>query len=68
MEDMDIGTIANFCCNLLLGSRLVANEANDEVLWVVGDLLDEFELNWSLQKSYTKQSKVCSPQFPSILR
>ena len=46
MEDVDIGTVAQFCRHLLLGASLVTGETDDQVLRVFRDVLYEPELRW----------------------
>lgn len=44
MEDVDIGTVAQLLLDLLLGARLIADQADDQVLGVLRELLEELEL------------------------
>lgn len=50
MEDVYIVTAAQLCCYLLLSRSLVADQTNDDVLWVFRDLLDELELGCRLAR------------------
>lgn len=44
MEDVDIGTVAQLCRNLLLGRSFVADQTDDQVVLVFRKLPEELEL------------------------
>lgn len=46
MNDVDIGTVAQLCCYLLLSRSFVADQTNDQVLRIFRDLPEELELGW----------------------
>jgi hypothetical protein len=68
VEDMDIGTVAQLRGYLFLGRSFVADQTDDEVLRVFGDLFDELELVWTKQRQCVTRHKPNSPRFPSKLR
>ena len=51
MEDVDVGTLAQLCCHLLFGGRLVADQTDDQVLRVFGDALEESKLGQIRQEA-----------------
>ena len=53
MEDADIATVTQLCRNFLLGASLVADQTDDQVLGVFGEVLDELELGCIRQRPYT---------------
>lgn len=44
LEDMQVLSFAQLSLDLFIGGRLAANKANDRVLGVLGQLVDEFKL------------------------
>jgi hypothetical protein len=44
LEDVQVLSFAQLSLDLFIGSRLAANKANDRVLGVLGQLVDEFKL------------------------
>ena len=51
MEDVDVGTLAQFFRHLLFRGRLVADQTDDQVLLVFGDALEEAILDQIRRKS-----------------
>lgn len=45
MEDMDVRTVTQLCGYLLLGSSFVTDQADDQVLLLFRELLEELELD-----------------------
>lgn len=50
MEDVDVGTLAQLCCNLLFSGSSIADQTDDQVLWVFGDALEEGKLGQIRQR------------------
>lgn len=44
MENVDVGTVPELPGHLLLGGRLVTDQPDDDIVRVVGELVEEFEL------------------------
>lgn len=49
MEDVNVGTVTQLRCYLLLSASLVADDANDYILRVRGEVLQESVLGWIRQ-------------------
>lgn len=44
-ENVDVGTVAQLSRNFLLGRSFVADQTNDQVLFVIRNLLEKLELD-----------------------